>query len=220
MTDKDLSELKTARIFKDINAEQIESLMNCVNGEIRSYKKGSIIFASGESIDSIGLVMEGCLQIESLDYWGNAAIIGLINPGEIFGEAYAAEDSEPLTNDVVALSNTRVLFMNMHNILNECKRACSFHNQLITNLYTIATKRNRYMNRKISHMSKRTTREKLLSYLSDVARQKNSSHFTIPFDRQQLADYLSVERSAMSAELSRMAKDGLIRYHKSEFELL
>ena len=110
--------------------------------------------------------------------------------------------------------------MNMHSILTECQRACSFHNQLIQNLYTIATRRNRYMNRKISHMSKRTTREKLLSYLSDIAQQKNSSHFTIPFGRQQLADYLSVERSAMSAELSRMQKDGLIKYHKNEFELL
>lgn len=220
MEEKDLSELKKARIFNNITGDEIESLMDCVRGQIRSFPKDDIVFSAGEKIDSIGVLMEGQLQVESVDYWGNTAIISLIDPGEIVGEAYASADAEPIPNDVIALSDCRILFMNMHSILTECQRACSFHNQLIQNLYTIATRRNRYMNRKISHMSKRTTREKLLSYLSDIAQQKNSSRFTIPFDRQQLADYLSVERSAMSAELSRMQKDGLIKYHKNEFELL
>ena len=220
MDKKDLSELKQARIFNNITEEQIESLMDCVQGTIRNFPKGSTVFSAGDQIDSIGVVMEGQLEVESLDYWGNTAIINLINPGEIFGEAYASADAEPLPNDVIALSESRVLFMNMQHILTQCQRAGPFHNQLIQNLFTIATRRNRYMNRKISHMSKRTTREKLLSFLSDIAQQKESNSFQIPFDRQQLADYLSVERSAMSAELSRMAKDGLIRYHKNQFELL
>ncbi|MQN02391.1 MAG: Crp/Fnr family transcriptional regulator [Lachnospiraceae bacterium] len=220
MEEKDLSELKHARIFNKISEQQIQALMGCVRGEIRTFPKDSIVLPAGEKTDSIGVLMEGKLQVESVDYWGNTAVMRLISPGEIFGEAYAASDSEPMPNDVVSLTDCRILFMNMHRMLTECQQACTFHNQLIQNLFKIATRRNRYMNRKISHMSKRTTREKLLSYLSDIAKQNDSNHFTIPFDRQQLADYLSVERSAMSAELSRMAKDGLIKYHKNEFTLL
>ena len=219
MNEKELNELERARIFTNINGEQIESLMDCVHGEIKTYDKDSYIFSAGEQITKIGVVMEGQVQVENIDYWGNAAIINLINPGEIFGESYASPDAEPLPNDILALTKCKVLFMDMHSILTTCQRSCSFHNQLIQNLYMIATKRNRYMNRKISHMSKRTTREKLLAYLSDEAQRQESKHFTIPFDRQQLADYLSVERSAMSAELSRMQRDGLISYHKNEFTL-
>ena len=219
MNTQDLSELEQARIFTGISGEQIELLMDCVHGEIRTYDKDSYIFSAGDQISQIGVVMEGQLQVENIDYWGNAAIINLIGPGEIFGEAYSSPDSEPLPNDIRALTRCRVLFMDMHGILTTCQRACSFHNLLIQNLYMISTRRNRYMNRKISHMSKRTTREKLLAYLSDEAQRHDSKHFAIPFDRQQLADYLSVERSAMSAELSRMQRDGLISYHKNEFTL-
>lgn len=220
MTEEELDELEKARIFKSINRDEIKTLLECVSGNIRLYPKNSVIFSAGEKIDSIGVLMEGQIQIESIDYWGNTAVIRLLNPGEVFGEAYAMPDAEVLPNDAVAMTDCRILLMNMQHVLTTCQSNCSFHNQLIRNLYTIATTQNRYMNRKISHMSKRTTREKLLSYLSDIAARKNSNHFTIPFSRQQLADYLSVERSAMSAELSRMQKDGLIVYHKNEFTLM
>ncbi|MDY6352784.1 Crp/Fnr family transcriptional regulator [Candidatus Weimeria sp. HCP3S3_B5] len=219
MNEKELNELSKARIFKRISNAEIESLMDCIQGRIRTYSRNSYVFSAGDEIREIGIVMEGQLEVLNTDYWGNDAVINLIGPGEIFGEAYASDDSEPLPNDIKALKDSKVLFMNMTRILTTCQKSCSFHNQLIQNLYMIATRRNRYMNRKISHMSKRTTREKLLAYLSDEARMQGSRHFMIPFDRQQLADYLSVERSAMSAELSRMQKDGLISFHKNEFTL-
>lgn len=165
------------------------------------------------------LLAEGRLHIQKEDYWGNLSILNEIRPGEMFGESYAALDSGALMYDVAATEESVVLLFDMERILSVCPSACSFHTRLVKNLFYMISEKNRSLVQKLGHMSQRSTREKLLSYLSDEARRQNSSSFVISFNRQQLADFLSVDRSAMSNELGKMRKEGILDFHKNEFTL-
>ncbi|MDD6145649.1 MAG: Crp/Fnr family transcriptional regulator, partial [Oscillospiraceae bacterium] len=173
----------------------------------------------GEILDDIPVLVKGKLLIQKDDYWGNRSILGNIDAGEMFGEAYAAPGSGPLLNDVVAVEDSAVLFFDVNRIMTTCSSACRFHTLVVQNLIFALSEKNRKLVQKLGHMSKRTTREKLISYLSEEAKKQNSSRFEIPFNRQQLADFLSVDRSAMSNELGKMRNEGLIAFHKNHFEL-
>ena len=140
--------------------------------------------------------------------------------GEMFGEAYIAPESGPLLNDVAAAEDSAVIFLNAKRIMTTCSSACRFHTMVVQNLFFSISEKNRKIVRKLSHMSKRSIREKLISYLSEEATRQNSSSFTIPFNRQQLADFLFVDRSAMSNELSKMRKEGLLEFERNRFKLL
>jgi CRP-like cAMP-binding protein len=143
----------------------------------------------------------------------------MIRPGEMFGEAYVSPESGVLINDVVAEAESEVLFFDVKRILTVCPSACRFHATVIQNLFYAISEKNRKLVQKIGHMSKRTTRAKLLSYLSEEAKKQNSTNIMIPFNRQQLADFLSVDRSAMSNELCKMRDEGLLVFEKNEFTL-
>lgn len=143
----------------------------------------------------------------------------MVEEGEMFGEAYAAPDSGVMMNDVAAVENSTVLFFNVKKILTTCSTACRFHSLVIQNLFFAISEKNRKLMRKLLHMSKRSTREKLLSYLSEEAKRQNRATFLIPFNRQQLADFLSVDRSAMSSELGKMRDEGLLTFQKNRFTL-
>ena len=138
----------------------------------------------------------------------------------MFGEAYVSPDSGALLNDVVAVKDSSVIFFDIYRILSVCPSACKFHSLVIKNLFFEISEKNRKLVAKLGHISNRTTREKLLSYLSDEAKRNKSSAFSIPFNRQQLADFLSVDRSAMSNELCKMRDEGLIEFNKNRFVLL
>ena len=137
----------------------------------------------------------------------------------MFGEAYVAPESGSLLNDVIAEEDSAVIFFDVRRILTVCSTACRFHSMVIQNLFFAISEKNRKLVQKIGHMSKRSTRAKLLSYLSEEAKRQNSSHFTIPFTRQQLADFLCVDRSAMSNELCKMRDEGLLQFDKNQFTL-
>ena len=143
----------------------------------------------------------------------------MISTGEMFGEAYAAPDSGAMTNDVIAAEDCTVMFFDINRILTVCSSACRFHTTVVQNIVFALSEKNRKLMQKLGHMSKRTTREKLISYLSEQARKNGSGSFTIPFNRQQLADFLSVDRSAMSNELCRLRDDGMIEFEKNRFVL-
>ena len=165
-------------------------------------------------------MVKGNLHIQKDDYWGNRAILGSVAVGEMFGEAYVSPDSGTLLNDVVAVEDSSVMFFDIHRILSVCPSACKFHSLTVKNLFFAISEKNRKLVAKLGHISNRTTREKLLSYLSDEAKRNKSASFSIPFNRQQLADFLSVDRSAMSNELGKMRNEGLIQFHKNHFILL
>lgn len=212
--------LKKSQLFSGIDESEIISVLSCLDAKVSSFKKGEYILRQGEHINSVILLLEGMLHIQKDDYWGNRSILNRIDAGEMFGEAYAAPESEALLNDVIAVEDSTVVFLDIKRIMTTCSSACRFHSEIIKNLFYAISEKNRKLVGKLSHISKRTTREKLLSYLSLEAEKQNSSSFSIPFNRQQLADYLSVDRSAMSNELCKMRDEGLIEFEKHRFRLM
>lgn len=216
---KYISVLKNSKLFHGTEESDIYSILNCFQAKVLHYKKGEYIIRHGDVINNIMILLDGCLCIQRDDYWGNRSIVNIVNIGEIFGEAYTAHDSKPILNDVTAIKDSSVIFLNINKVLNICSSSCQFHSYIIQNLYFAISEKNQLLVQKLGYMSKRTTREKLISYLSDQAKIQGSNSFTIPMNRQQLADFLSVDRSAMSKELCKMRDEGLIVFNKNKFIL-
>ncbi|MDD7732123.1 MAG: Crp/Fnr family transcriptional regulator [Firmicutes bacterium] len=211
--------LANTLLFRGITEDEISVLLTCLGAHERIFQKNEIIFRAGSPISEIGLVESGSVNIIVNFYWGNSNIFGHVSKGQIFGENYAAIPGKDLICDVIACEETRVLFLNMQKLLTPCQRACAFHTRLIKNMLRISAQKNLNLSTRMMHTAPYSLRERLLSYLSEQALEAGSAHFTIPYNRQQLADYLSVNRSAMSKELSKMQEDGLITYQKNEFTL-
>lgn len=218
MKDSDYQLLQTS-VFSGITTEEIKDMLSCLSAREVTFGKDEIIFSYGTRLTSIGIVLDGCVHILKEDFWGNANLMSECQPGDIFGEAYAINASAPLEMNIFSAADSRILFLEVNKILTVCSSACEFHNRLIQNLLTLVARKNFELNRKLEHMSKRTTREKLLSYLSTESKKANASTFTIPFNRQQLADYLSVDRSAMSNELCKLRDEGVLEFRKNSFTL-
>ena len=216
---KYVSLLKRTKLFSGVGDDDILSMLNCLNATVRDYSKGEYAFRQGEYIRDLMMLAEGRLLIQKEDYWGNLNILNEIRPGEMFGEAYIVPNNGTLMNDVIAAEASTVLFFDMERILAVCPSACPFHTRLIKNMFYMISDKNKSLVKKISYISQRSTREKLLSYLSDEAKRQNSGSFSIPFNRQQLADFLSVDRSAMSNELGKLRDEGVLDFHKNEFTL-
>ena len=212
--------LKRTKLFSGVGEEDIASLLSCLGARKKEYKKGEYILREGEHISDIFILVEGKIHIQKDDYWGNRSILSVISVGEMFGEGYAAPESGALLNDVVAVEDSSVIFFDVKRILTTCSSACRFHNMIVQNMFFAISDKNRKLVQKLGHMSGRTTRAKLISYLSEEAKRQGSSAFSVPFNRQQLADYLCVDRSAMSNELCKMRDEGMVRFEKSRFELL
>jgi CRP-like cAMP-binding protein len=175
---------------------------------------------AGGSLNSIGVVLAGSIHIIQDDFWGNRTLVARLEPVEIFGEAFAFGGGDDLPVGILAAEQSDILLINCKKIITTCPSACIFHTRLIKNLIQVMAQKNSMLMQKIEHITHRTTREKLLSYFSLQARQMKSNVFEIPFNRQELADYLSVDRSAMSSELGRMRDEGILHFRKNRFELL
>ena len=212
--------LKRTKLFSGVGEEDIASLLSCLGARKKEYKKGEYILREGEHISDIFILVDGKIHIQKDDYWGNRSILSVISVGEMFGEAYSSPESGALLNDIVAVEDSSVIFFDVKRILTTCSSACRFHNMIVQNMFFAISDKNRKLVQKLGHMSGRTTRAKLISYLSEKAKRQGSSTFTVPFNRQQLADYLCVDRSAMSNELCKMRDEGMIKFEKSRFELL
>lgn len=216
---KYLKILKKSQLFSGVAEDEIEAMLDCLSAELRTYQKGSYVLHQGEYLHHITVLVAGSLLIQKDDFWGNRSIINKINVGEMFGEAYVTPGSEALLNDVIATEDSAIIFFDVHKILTACSSACRFHSMVIQNLFYAISVKNRSLVQKLGHMSKRTTREKLLSYLSEQAKKQGVSSFEIPFNRQQLADFLSVDRSAMSNELCKLRDEGLLSFERNHFQL-
>lgn len=212
--------LNRTKLFAGVGEAEISAMLGCLQAEQYSYKKGEYVFRQGEYLNNITVLVEGGLHVQSDDYWGNRSIINVITIGEMFREAYAAPGSGALLNDVVAVEDSTVIFFDVRRILTVCSSACKFHSLVVQNLFFAISEKNRMLVQKLGHMAKRSTREKLISYLSEESKRQSSPTFTIPFNRQQLADFLSVDRSAMSNELCKMRDEGLLIFEKNKFTLL
>lgn len=213
------SSIKNAKLFQGISENELSILLNCLKSETVDFKKGEFVLHRGTSIQKMGFVISGTVHIVKEDFWGNRVIIGRSGPGQIFAESYACLPNEPLTVSVIAAKNSQILFLDIGRIFQVCTAACNFHTKLIQNLLTVLAARNLMLTQKVEHMAQKTTREKLLSYLSGEAARAGKSEFVIPYNRQELADYLSVDRSAMSTELSKLQREGILHCEKSKFQL-
>lgn len=217
---KMLETLQTCVLFRGIEAENIQPLLGCLNARTKTFEKRETILAEGSPARWIGVVLEGTAQIAQVDYYGNRSIVGGVGTGDVFGEAFACAGVQALPVTVAANEACRVLLIDCQRILHPCQSACGFHQQLITNLMQTLAMKNILFHQKSEIASKRTTRDKLMTYLMQQAKKTGSNCFDIPFDRQELADYLQVDRSGLSVQISRLCKEGVIRSRRKHFELL
>ena len=211
--------LSNTALFKGLTEKEIEGLLPCIGAHEKKYKKDAVICRAGTTVSEIGIVLSGSVNIVVNYYWGNSNIFGHIEKGDLFAESFAAVPGRELICDVVAAEPATILFLDMNKLLTTCKKNCPFHHHIIHNIVRISALKNLNLSARMMHIASRSIRDRLLSYLSEQSIKKGTAHFTIPFSRQQLADYLGVDRSAMSNELSKMQRDGLITYHKNEFTL-
>ena len=216
---KNFSTIKKCPLFLDIKEENLESMLDCLSARARTFEKNEFIFNEGDKITKIGIVLAGSVSIIKEDFWGNRSILSLIEAGDLFGESFTFSDTKKIPINAIANEKTDVLFVDYSKIISTCSNACEFHTELIRNMLKILASKNIMLTQKIEHLTQHSTREKLLSYLSEQSRRSESNSFSIPFNRQELADYLSVDRSAMSNELCKMRDEGLISFDKSTFTL-
>ena len=204
--------MTSSPLFRDIAPADLASLLDCLDARERAYEKGAWLLRRGEWTDRLGLVLSGTVHILREDFWGSRSIVGLAGPGEILAESYALA-GEPLEVSVLAASDARVLFLRAEPALTGC-------GQLTRTLTALLAEKNLALTREVRHMARRTTREKLLGDLSAQALRSGGPEFDIPMDRQQLADYLAVDRSAMSAALGKLRDEGVLEFRKNHFRLL
>ncbi len=214
------TQLSTFPLFKNISEKELPELLERLHASIRHFKKEEIIYHAGDLTTRIGAILTGRVHIIKEDFWGNRSILSEVPSGRIFSETYAVLTTTPLEVSVLAVQDTDILFLDIQAFLKFTDTGRGFHGQLFHNLLAVAANKNLILTRKLEYLAQKTTRDKLLAYLSAESLQQNSSSFEISFNRQQLADYLSVDRSAMSNELSKMQKEGLISFKKNHFTLL
>ena len=213
----DISVLSGSALFRGFDETEVNNLLGSLNAREKRFRKGAMIFHSGDVISTLCFVITGSVTIESNDMWGNRTILNLVSKGQFFAESYALLPNEPMLVDVCANENCTIVYLDMKSVgrLDESMRV-----RLLANLLTITTRKNLHLSSRSFHTAPRQVRGRIMAYLNTVSVQKNSREFDIPFDRQQLADYLNVERSVLSNELSKMQRDGLIRCRKNHFEIM
>lgn len=211
--------LSKTRLFRGIAPKDVEVVLQCMGSYTKRFQKGETIYHIGQRITDFGMVIYGAVHIRSIDLWGNTSILSHVEPGQIFAETYACIPDEPLMVEVRAVEETEVLFINAALSMKMCAKSCNFHNLLIQNMLGIAAQKNIGLSRRILHTSPKSIRSRLLSYFSEQVMKNGCYTFTIPFNRQELAEYLGVDRSALSNELSKMQKEGLLVYDKKTFTL-
>ena len=213
----DISVLSGSALFRGFDETEVNNLLGSLNAREKRFRKGAMIFHSGDVISTLCFVIAGSVTIESNDMWGNRTILNLVSKGQFFAESYALLPNEPMLVDVCANENCTIVYLDMKSVgrLDESMRV-----RLLANLLTITTRKNLHLSSRSFHTAPRQVRGRIMAYLNTVSVQKHSREFDIPFDRQQLADYLNVERSVLSNELSKMQRDGLIRCRKNHFEIM
>ena len=216
---KYISVLKNCGLFNDIEDENLIAMLGCLGAKVITVRKNEAIFQEGTNAKFLGIILSGAVQMVQDDFYGNRTIVTQIEENRIFGESFACAGVTSLPVSFIASKDCEIMLIDCGRITNTCCNACAFHKQVIFNLLQLVAKKNLDFHQKIEITSKRTTREKLMAYLLSVAKQTGSNSFSIPYDRQGLADYLGVERSAMSAEISKLRKEGIIECQKNQFTI-
>jgi len=217
---KYLNILKNCKLFYNMSDEDIIRSLTCLRAVIKEYEKNEIIYLAGDKVSKIGIVLDGNALVTKDDIMGNRNILTSINESEMFAETFVLSNIDTIPSTVTSTTDSKVLFLEITNLVNMCEHHCSYHNTLIRNLLNILANKNVILNNKIEILSGKTTRDKLLAYFNIQVIKNKSSEFKIPYNRESLADYLNLNRSSMSRELSAMQDEGIIKYNKNTFEIL
>lgn len=207
-------------LFTGIQESDLKTMLSCIGYHITTFQKGETIAFEEENIKHIGLVLSGSVDMIKEDLWGNRTMLVRICKNEVFGETFACGDDNLSVVTFVASEDAKILFLPFDRVMHSCTMACVFHHRLIENMVRIIANKNRDLMRKMEVLAKRTIREKLLTYLSIQAQNQESRYFEIPLGRVELAEYLCVDRSALTRELAKMKQEGLIDYDKNCFRIL
>ena len=217
---KFLNVLKKCPLFFDVTDDNIITMLGCLKTKTDIFDKKYTILSEGSPARYIGIVLSGSVQITRTDYYGNRSILGNLCEGELFSEAFACMQMTSMPVSVIANERSEIMFIDCNHILHTCQKGCPHHQQLIYNLMKVLALKTVMFQQKIEVISQRTTREKLITYLTICAKKNNKNSFKIPFNRQELADYLEVDRSGLSAEISKLRKDGILECKRNYFKLL
>jgi len=212
--------LRRCPLFFDISDEDLDKMLRCLGARIESFDKKYTIFSEGSKAKYIGVVLSGSVQMVQVDYYGNRSILSEMGVGEVFAEEFACAEVQSLPVSVIANDPCEIMFIECDHVLHTCSNYCIFHQKLIYNLMRDLAEKTIQFHQRIEITSKRTTRDKLMAYLFFVAKKANSNSFHIPFDRQELADYLEVDRSGLSVEISKLKREGIIENERNHFVLL
>ncbi len=212
--------LRKCNLFLGVEDENLIPLLGCIGARVESYGKKYTVLAEGSVPKYMGIVLSGSVQIVQVDYYGNRSILSGAEPSELFGEAFACAEIKSLPVSVIANEDSKIMLISAERILHSCHNACAFHQKMIFNLMKNLAAKNIMFHKKVEITSKRTTREKLMAYLMSEAKRQGKNEFLISFDRQELADYLEVDRSGLSAEISKLRNEGIIECRKNLFKLL
>ena len=211
--------IRSSSLFSGISVAELTAMLSCLETREERFPKDTFLLRAGDTAESIGLVLSGSVLVVQEDIWGNRNILSKAGPGQTFAAAYACAPGSLLNVSVLAETPVTAMFLNVKRVLNVCPSACEHHSRIIRNLLGELAEKNLRFGEKLTHMGQRTTRAKLMSYFSAEAQRLGTYEFDIPFSRQQLADYLAVERSGLSLELGKMRSEGLLDFHKSHFVL-
>ena len=211
--------IRSSSLFSGISETELTAMLSCLETREERFPKDTFLLRTGDTAESIGLVLSGSVLVVQEDIWGNRNILSKAGPGQTFAAAYACVPGSLLNVSVLAETPVTAMFLNVKRVLNVCPSACEYHSRIIRNLLGELAEKNLRFGEKLTHMGQRTTRAKLMSYFSAEAQRLGTYEFDIPFSRQQLADYLAVERSGLSLELGKMRSEGLLDFHKSHFIL-
>lgn len=206
-------------LFYGINPEDRRTMLGCIGYHVGTFRRGDILGFEEENMKYIGIVLSGAVDMVKEDLWGNKTMLVRIGRNEVFGETFACGSDNLSVVTFLVSEDAKVLFLPFNRVMHSCTMACQFHHRLIENMVRVIADKNRDLMRKVEVVSKRTIREKLLAYLSLQAQTQNSRYFEIPLGRVELAEYLCVDRSALTRELAKMKDEGLIDYDRNCFRL-
>ena len=212
--------LKKIHLFENISSNDIPELLKRLDAYVRSYHKNEYIMLTGDPVNFIGIILQGNIQIIQDDFHGNRNITASFDAGSIFAETFVCAGISALPVDIIANANTEIMFIDSRKIFAPCGGCCKYHHILIANLLRMVATKNIILSQKLQCVSHKTTEEKILSYLNAQAKLHNCTEFDIPFNRQALADYLGVERSAMSTVINQLVKRKVIETNRSHFKIL
>ena len=212
--------LRRSRLFSGIGEEEIAAMLSCLGAKTEQYPRDAFLLRAGDRAESIGLVLSGSVLVVQEDVWGNRNVLSKAERGQTFATAFACAPGTVLNVSAVTETPVTVMYLNVGRVLTVCSSACEHHSRIIRNLLGDLAEKNLLLNEKLTHMGQRSTRAKLMSYLSAQAGRSGGLEFDIPFSRQQLADYLGVERSGLSLELGKMRDAGLLEFRRNHFLLL